>query len=52
VSLRRLIIDERGVTSIEYVLIASLIAVVIAVGVGALGGGVKGLFVKVQNAFP
>ncbi len=43
--------DSRGATAIEYALIASLIAVVIAVAVGTLGTDVKGLFNSVANAY-
>lgn len=35
---------ETGATSVEYALMASLIAAVIAVAVGALGQAVLGLF--------
>ena len=43
--------DTRGATAIEYALIASLIAVVIAVAVGAVGTDVKGLFNSVASAY-
>lgn len=43
--------DTRGATAIEYALIASLIAVVIAVALGTLGTDVKGLFNSVANAY-
>jgi len=36
--------DARGATAIEYALIAGLIAVVIAVAVGATGTSVKSLY--------
>ncbi len=48
---RRLIDDDAGVTSIEYVLIASLIAVVIVVATQAVGARTLGLFTRVGNAF-
>ncbi|OYV37755.1 MAG: hypothetical protein B7Z81_05570 [Acidocella sp. 20-61-6] len=41
--------DRRGVTAIEYVLIASLIAVVIVVGVTLTGHGVSSSFKKVAT---
>lgn len=41
--------DRRGVTAIEYVLIASLIAVVIVVGVTLTGHGVSSSFNKVAT---
>ncbi|MDB5592615.1 Flp family type IVb pilin [Enterovirga sp.] len=43
--------DGRGATSIEYALIASLIAVVILVGVTSTGNGTNGLFARVGIAF-
>ncbi|MGH6976560.1 MAG: Flp family type IVb pilin [Stellaceae bacterium] len=43
--------DTDGATAIEYALIASLIAVVIAVAVGTVGTDVKGLFNSVAGAF-
>lgn len=43
--------DEEGVTSIEYVLLASLIAVVIMVSVNALGSQVCERFKSVAEAF-
>ncbi len=36
--------DERGVTAIEYALIAALIGIVIIVGAGALGTTINGKF--------
>ena len=42
---------EEGVTAIEYALIASLIAVVIAAAVGTLGVTLSGLFNKVASAW-
>jgi pilus assembly protein Flp/PilA len=41
---RRVVIDESGVTAIEYGLIAGLIAVVIIGGVTALGTSVSSAF--------
>ena len=36
--------SERGATMVEYGLMVALIAVVVAVGAGALGIGINGLF--------
>lgn len=47
--LRKLLSEERGVTSMEYALVASLIAIVIVVAVIAVGDGVKVDFDKVGN---
>lgn len=44
--------SQRGVTSIEYALIASLITVVIALAVGSVGEAVHNLFVFVSEQFP
>jgi pilus assembly protein Flp/PilA len=44
--------DESGVTAIEYALIASLIAVVIAAAVGVVGSSLNTLFTNVANCFP
>ena len=41
--------DDAGVTSIEYALIASLIAMVILVGIMALGGTLKLLWDKIAT---
>ena len=41
--------NAKGVTAIEYALIAVLIAVVIVVAVGLLGGEVTGLFEQVET---
>ncbi|NNM57200.1 Flp family type IVb pilin [Acidocella sp.] len=43
--------DRRGVTSIEYAIIASLIAVVIISSVRLLGHGVNGTFSAVGTVF-
>ena len=48
-ALLRLMRDESGATAIEYGLIAAMIAVLCIAAVAALGGGVQGLFVRVQN---
>ncbi|WP_427129813.1 Flp family type IVb pilin [Pseudarthrobacter sp. S9] len=44
-SLRR---DQRGATAVEYGIMVSLIAVVIIVAVGLLGGTLKDTFTSVQ----
>ena len=41
--------DERGATSVEYAIMASLIAAVIVGTVGALGLGVLSLFTSVTG---
>ena len=40
--------DERGATSLEYAIMASLIAAVIVAAVGSLGQGVLSLFSSVH----
>lgn len=42
--------DESGVTSIEYALIGSLIAVVIVISVGNVGAAVRQLYDLVETA--
>lgn len=49
--MRMLVRAESGVTSIEYALLASLIAVGIVLGVTALSGSVMRLFNAVVAAF-
>ena len=44
--------DEKGVTAIEYALLASLIAVVIAATVATLGASVLALYEEITAAFP
>ena len=44
--------EEQGVTSIEYALIGSLIAVVIVIAVSATGRAVLALFQSVVDSFP
>jgi len=41
--------SERGVTAIEYGLIASLIAVVIIVGITAVGGNLQSVFAYIAT---
>ena len=48
-TLRRLIVDERGATAIEYGLIAALIVVAMMGGLKALGGGAGGMWTKVKT---
>ena len=43
----RLVRDEKGATAVEYGLIVGLIAVVIIVAVGALGGVLSGFFTNI-----
>ena len=45
----RFLREEDGVTAIEYGLIAALIAVVIVVGAGLLGGSLSTLFTSVST---
>ncbi|WP_184873635.1 Flp family type IVb pilin [Mesorhizobium sangaii] len=45
----RFIQDESGVTAIEYALIASLIALAIITGAGALGNSVNGKYKFIGN---
>jgi pilus assembly protein Flp/PilA len=46
----RFIIDQSGVTAIEYGLIAALIAVVIIVAVTSVGTSLSGTFTAVSSA--
>ena len=47
---RRLLRNETGSTAIEYALVASLIAVVIAVSVASIGSTLKPIFNTIGNA--
>ena len=47
--LRLLSVDERGATAIEYGLIVALIAVAAIGGMQQLGGGVGGMWGKLQS---
>jgi len=47
-----ILLEERGVTSIEYVLIATLMAIVIIAGVTGLGTRLQELFFRVGTSFP
>jgi len=51
-NLRTLINDERGVTALEYGLIAGLVAVVIVTSVTALGSKLNGTFTSIAAALP
>ena len=46
---RRLLADQTGATAIEYGLIASLIIVAMMGGLSAMGGGMGGLWGKIQS---
>jgi pilus assembly protein Flp/PilA len=50
ISLRRLRRDKRGATAIEYGLIVALIGVAIMGALSSLGGGVGGMWTKINNA--
>jgi len=51
-NLRALAKDERGVTALEYGLIAGLVAVVIVTSVTALGGKLQSTFATITAALP
>jgi len=51
-NLRALANDERGVTALEYGLIAGLVAVVIVTSVTALGSKLNGTFTSIAAALP
>jgi pilus assembly protein Flp/PilA len=44
--------SERGATAVEYGLLVALIAVVIIVTVGLLGGKLNAIFTTVKDALP
>lgn len=46
--LKRLFYEEDGQGMVEYGLIIALIAVAVIVALGALGGGIKGIFEDVN----
>lgn len=50
--LRGALKDRKGVTALEYGLIAALIAVVIVVAVGALGTKLSNTFNAIANGLP
>jgi len=45
-----LVEDRRGVTAIEYALIAALIAVAAIAAMSTLGGSISGTFTQVANS--
>jgi pilus assembly protein Flp/PilA len=49
-SFRNLLCGEDGATSIEYALIASMIALAIIVGVQAMGTQLSTVYVEIDNA--
>jgi pilus assembly protein Flp/PilA len=51
-NLKALVDDERGVTALEYGLIAGLVAVVIVGSVTALGTKLSGTFSTIVSALP
>jgi pilus assembly protein Flp/PilA len=51
-NLRALAKDKRGVTALEYGLIAGLVAVVIVTSVTALGTKLTGTFTAISAALP
>jgi pilus assembly protein Flp/PilA len=51
-NLAALVKDERGVTALEYGLIAGLVAVVIVGSVTALGTKLQGTFATISAALP
>ena len=46
---QRFLRDNKGVTAIEYGLIAGLVVLVIATAVGTLGSNISGVFTAVAN---
>lgn len=48
-TLRRLVVDQRGATAIEYGLIAALIVIAMMGGLRTLGGGAGGMWTKVKT---
>ncbi|HEX6742128.1 MAG TPA: Flp family type IVb pilin [Sphingomicrobium sp.] len=49
-TLRRLRSDKRGATAIEYGLIAALIVIAMMAGLASLGGGMGGMWTKINTA--
>ncbi|SEF58765.1 Flp family type IVb pilin [Bosea lathyri] len=47
----RLVRDERGVTAIEYALVASIVSIVIVTSVTLIGTKVNSFLVSAANAF-
>ncbi|QGZ96439.1 Flp family type IVb pilin [Terricaulis silvestris] len=50
--IKRFLTDENGTTSIEYAVIAGLIAMVVIVTVGLIGEEVGAVFTNVAAGFP
>ncbi len=50
--MRQFLRSRSAATSIEYALIASLIAIVIVTAVGTVGTNLTATFTRVANAFP
>jgi pilus assembly protein Flp/PilA len=50
--LRRFMLCRKGVTAIEYALMASLISLAIVTGVGAAGTQLSTSFTHIASAFP
>ncbi|HYU97008.1 MAG TPA: Flp family type IVb pilin [Sphingomicrobium sp.] len=48
--LHRLCSDKRGATAIEYGLIAALIVIAMMAGLSSLGGGMGGMWTKINTA--
>jgi pilus assembly protein Flp/PilA len=46
---KKLVIEEDGADATEYALLASLIAVALIVGAGALGGKINGMFSFIEG---
>ncbi|MCE2951707.1 MAG: Flp family type IVb pilin [Alphaproteobacteria bacterium] len=46
-----LIKDDSGATSIEYAILASLVAVIIVVAVSSIGNTLEGIFTNVTRGF-
>lgn len=44
--------DDRGATMVEYGLMVALIAVVVAVGAGTLGGAIDTMFDTIAGSLP
>lgn len=49
---KRLLCDERGVTSIEYALIGALLAMAIVAGVSTVGDAVQSLYQMIASKIP
>lgn len=48
-SIKRFVLEDEGVTAIEYGLIASLVAIAIIVGAGALGTKLNDMFTYIAG---